>query len=102
MNKAKIKQLADEQARAAETKKTAAQRAPDAAAASGRGNGEPTGVTSVEAFQARIYAALVGGSDFVRTQAGAADVCRIAYRRSEIAVEVWLKERAKAKAEVRA
>ena len=96
MNKAKIKQLADEQARAAETKKTAAQRAPDALAASGRGSGAPTGVTSVEAFQARIYTALVGGSDFVRTQAGAAEVCRIAYRRSEIAVEVWLKERAKA------
>ena len=48
------------------------------------------------ALQARVYAALVGGSDFLRTQAGPAEVCRLAYRRSEIAVEVWRKERAKA------
>ena len=96
MNKAKLKQLAEKQANAAETKQTAAQRPPDASEPSARTSSAPIVGTGLEAFQARIYTALVGGSDFVRTQAGAAEVCRIAYRRSEIAVEVWRKERAKA------
>ena len=95
MNKAKIRQLAEEQAKASRIKQTAAQRTPDAPEQSGRTSGAPTGGALVEAFQERIYTALVGGSDFWRTQAGAAEICRVAYRRSEIAVEVWLKERAK-------
>ena len=90
MNKAKIKQLA------ADTKRTASQRPPEASGAAGRTSSAASPTASTEALQARIYAALVGGSDFLRTQAGPAEVCRLAYRRSEIAVEVWRKERAKA------
>ena len=42
-----------------------------------------------------IYAALVGGSDFLRTQASEADVCRIAYARSRTAVRIWREQKAK-------
>jgi len=90
MNKAKIKQLA------ADTKRTASQRPPEASGVAGRTSTASMAANCTEALQARIYAALVGGSDFLRTQAGPAEVCRLAYRRSEIAVEVWRKERAKA------
>ena len=42
-----------------------------------------------EALQRTIYAALVGGADFIRTQAGSAEICRAAYARSKVAVKVW-------------
>ena len=49
----------------------------------------------LDRLQARIYAALVGGSDFIRTLAGEADVCRLAYSRSRVAVRIWKEQKAK-------
>lgn len=95
MNKAKLKQLAEEQANTAETKQTAAQRPPDASEQSGRTSSAPIVGTGLEAFQARIYTALVGGTDFSRSQAGVVALCREAYKRSKTAVEVWRNEKAK-------
>lgn len=55
----------------------------------------PSPAASADRLQAMIYAALVGGSDFLRTQASEADVCRNAYRRSMIAVRIWREQKAK-------
>lgn len=58
-------------------------------------NVPPSPAASADRLQAMIYAALVGGSDFLRTQASEADVCRIAYARSRTAVRIWRQEKAK-------
>ena len=55
----------------------------------------PAPAASADRLQAMIYAALVGGSDFLRTQAGEAEVCRIAYARSRTAVRIWREQKAK-------
>ena len=55
----------------------------------------PSPAASADRLQAMIYAALVGGSDFLRTQASEADVCRIAYARSRTAVRIWREQKAK-------
>ena len=44
-------------------------------------------------LRARLYVALVGSSDFLRTQASTADVCRMALKRATIAARVWIEER---------
>ena len=95
MNKAKIKQLAAEQANAAKTKQTAAQRPQDTSEHAGRTSGAPTDGAGKEAFQAQLYVALIGGSNFAQTMAGRAVVCREAWKISKTAVEVWLEEKAK-------
>ena len=44
---------------------------------------------SGDRLTAFLYAALLAGSDFLRTQMSEADVCRNALRRAEIAAKVW-------------
>ena len=88
MNKSKLKQLAEDAAKAAKTTKTAAQAASEPA-------GRTSGGINIETFQARIYAAIVGGSNFRQTMAGKAVICREAFETSRIAIEVWLEEKGK-------
>ena len=40
-----------------------------------------------------LYSQIVGGTDFLRTQASPADVCRMALKRAQIAARVWSEER---------
>ena len=49
---------------------------------------------SSEAFQARIYAALVGATDYTRTMSGEGTLFRIAFERSQRAVDAWKKFKA--------
>ena len=60
-----------------------------------KADGKQAGGDGSDRLQAMIYAALVGGSDFLRTQAGEAEVCRIAYARSKTAVRIWREQKAK-------
>ena len=86
MNKATLKQLAQKQATASAESNPEAPQKPIVAS-------ETKKVTNssndLKRLQAQIYAALVGGSDFLRTQAGVADICRAAYARSKVAVRIW-------------
>ena len=105
MNKAKINELA----RKADGKQAGGDGTDEASAkeqnpAAGSVPAAPTNKTppspaaSADRLQAMIYAALVGGSDFQRTQAREADVCRLAYARSRTAVRIWRQEKAKEQA----
>jgi hypothetical protein len=78
MNKAKIKQLAQEQAKTSR---------------------EPATPDPKDDLQERLYVALVGSADFIRTQFGPIEICRIAFKRSQIAADVWRKEMAKIEGE---
>ena len=75
MNKTKIQKLAQ-----------------DSAAASNRPKQVPV-PPAADDLCARLYVALVGSSDFLRTQASPADVCRMALKRAQIAARVWSEER---------
>ena len=61
----------------------------------GRVNDARTDGERLTAFQARIYASLVGATDFSHSIAGDAALCRLAFERSVVAVKVWQRERAK-------
>ena len=87
MNKAKIEKMA----KARNDAVSAQNPAPQARA-------EPETVDdagmSSEAFQARIYAALVGATDYTRTMSGEGTLFRIAFERSQRAVDAWKKFKA--------
>ena len=76
MNKTKIQKLAQ-----------------DSAAASNRPKQVVPVPPAADDLCARLYVALVGSSDFLRTQASPADVCRMALKRAQIAARVWSEER---------
>ncbi len=90
MNKQKIKQLAEQKP---EQKPEPAKKIEPKPAPVVQKTGAPDPTKS---FFARLYVALVGSSDFLHTQLGTAEVCRVAYERAEIAVRVWQREQAKA------
>ena len=105
MNKAKINELArkadgkqaggDGAGNTIKTNSKTQNPAQGSAQAAPANNVPPSPAASADRLQAMIYAALVGGSDFLRTQASEADVCRIAYARSRTAVRIWREQKAK-------
>ena len=97
MNKAALMKLAKEQDSKNEsgTPPAAAQTPVEAPVAKEGASTPPEDGEGREALQRTIYAALVGGADFLRTQAGTAEICRAAYGRSKVAVKVWFECREK-------